>query len=83
MVPTTALGKAAVSSLKSMETQHGPWDLDPFPYIAAVATMTLLCNLEKVTSMPQKCIPEKCGKLLILKHSASPYCVGKIPVNQN
>lgn len=58
-----------------------PQGFDPFPYIATVATVNL-CNLEKVTSMPEKHIPEQCGKLLILKQSTSPFCVGKTPVNQ-
>lgn len=60
-----------------------PQDFDLFPYIAAVATVNLLCNVEGVTSMPQKHIPKQCGKALILKQLIPPFCVGKIPVNQN
>lgn len=58
-------------------------DFDLFPYIAAVAAVNSLCNLEEVTSVPQKYIPKQCGKALILKQSTPPFCVGKIPVNQN
>lgn len=70
--PTSNVPSCFVSSQHCQDTIRGgcclefqlygnttqPQDFDLKPYIAAVVTVNLLCNLEEVTSMPHKHIPK-------------------------